>query len=212
MNALKLYVDSQLTSTWAMSVFVALQEKGLPFSLHTLDLDWGEQHDRHFSALSLTQRVPTLVHGHFSLSESTAILEYLDEVFPEHLLYPRSIEQRAVARQIQAWVRSDLQAIRQERPTTVIFYAPEPQPLSEAALQAAQKLFVAADRLLAHGGEHLFDAWCIADLDLALMLKRLIVNGDAVPPHLVEYAQRQWARPSAQLWVNQPRPALQKVQ
>jgi glutathione S-transferase len=55
---------------------------------------------------------------------------------------------------------------------------------------------------------NLFGEWSIADVDLALMLNRLILNGDRVPAALVDYAQRQWQRPSVQAWVNLPRPAL----
>ena len=32
---------------------------------------------------------------------------------------------------------------------------------------------------------------CIADVDLALMLNRLVLNGDEVPTRLATYAQRQ---------------------
>jgi len=54
----------------------------------------------------------------------------------------------------------------------------------------------------------LFDAWCIADVDLALMLNRLVLNGDAVPARLADYAKRQWERPSVRAWVTLPRPPL----
>jgi glutathione S-transferase len=40
------------------------------------------------------------------------------------------------------------------------------------------------------------------------MLNRLILNDDAVPCALVEYAQRQWQRPTVQEWVKLQRPAL----
>lgn len=204
MSDLTLYVDSQFASPWAMSVFVALKEKALPFKLVTVDLDKGEQRDMP----SLTHRVPTLVHGHFSLTESTAITEYLETVFPEPALYPRDIEARARARQIQSWIRSDLLVLRQERSTTVVFYEPSSTPLSTEAQAAAQKLFDVAESLLAHGGEHIFSDWTLVDLDLTIMLNRLLLNGDSVPPRLAEYARRQWLRPSVQEWVKQLRPAL----
>jgi glutathione S-transferase len=70
-------------------------------------------------------------------------------------------------------------------------------------------LFAGAAELLSHGGPYVFGKeWCIADVDLAVMLNRLVLNGDAVPEHLAAYAARQWQRPSVQLWVNQQRPPL----
>ena len=173
-----------------------------------MNLDTAENQTDAYTHLSLTGRVPTLEQGGFALSESSAITEYLDEVFPQMPVYPTEPRQRARARQIQAWLRSDLLPIRQERSTLVVFCAAKYGPLSHQAQVAADKLIAAAQQWLAEGDDYLFGQWSIADLDLAVMLNRLILNGDPVPAPLVAYAQRQWQRPSVQAWVNQARPAL----
>jgi glutathione S-transferase len=206
-DPLRLYVDAQFASPYAMSVFVALHEKQLAFDMKAVDLGALEHRAAGFSQLSLTQRVPTLVHGDFALSESSAITEYIDENFATGTaLYPSGPRNRARARQLQAWLRSDLMPIRQERPTEVIFYGPASAPLSTAAHRAAKTLFQVAQALLADGAENLFGNWSIADVDLALMLNRLVMNGDAVPQRLASYADRQWQRPSVQRWVALERP------
>ncbi|QHF45432.1 glutathione S-transferase [Pseudomonas sp. S35] len=207
-SPLRLYVDSLFTSPYAMSVFVTLREKGLAFDLITLDLDAAQNQAADFVRLSVTQRVPTLVAGDFALSESSAITEYLEEVYPETAVYPADSRLRARARQVQAWLRSDLLPIREERSTRVVFYGQQMPPLSSIAEAAASRLISAAQALLAGNPTNLFGEWSIADLDLAIMLNRLILNGDHVPAELVAYAQHQWQRPSVQEWVNQPRPAL----
>jgi glutathione S-transferase len=207
-SRLRLYVDTQFTSPYALSAFVVLREKGVEFELSPLDLDTFENQTQDYASLSLTQRVPTLVHDDFALSESSAITEYLEDVFPQAPVYPQGVMQRAKARQVQAWLRSDLLPIRQERSTRVVFYGLKAEPLSPVAESAARKLIGAAQALLADGREYLFGQWSIADVDLALMLNRLILNGDAVPSALVEYAQRQWQRPTVQEWVKLQRPAL----
>ena len=207
-SRLRLYVDSQFSSPYAMSAFVVLREKGIEFEMIPLDLDASENQSEVYASLSQTQRVPTLVHGDFALSESSAITEYLEDVFPHAPVYPRDLMQHAKARQVQAWVRSDLLPIRQERSTLVVFYGLKSNPLSPAAESAARKLFGAAQMLLADSPEYLFGQWSIADVDLALMLNRLIFNGDSVPPALVEYAQRQWQRPTVQEWVKLQRPPM----
>ncbi|MET3181505.1 glutathione transferase [Variovorax sp. NFACC27] len=206
-DPLRLYVDAQYASPYAMSVFVALHEKQLGFDMSPVDLGALEHRAAGFAQLSLTQRVPTLVHGDFALSESSAITEYIDETFTEGpALYPAEPRNRARARQLQAWLRSDLMPIRQERPTEVIFYGPAGVPLSAVAHRAAKTLFQVAQALLADGAENLFGEWSIADVDLALMLNRLVMNGDAVPQRLASYADRQWQRPSVQRWVALERP------
>lgn len=205
---LHLYVDSLFTSPYAMSVFVALREKGLAFETLTLDLDAGQNQAADYARRSLTQRVPTLVDGDFALSESSAITEYLDQAYPETRVYPADVQQRARARQVQAWLRSDLLPIRQERSTLVVFCGQKRPPLSAEAQAAATKLITAAQALLADNREYLCGQWSIADVDLAVMLNRLILNGDPVPAQLVAYAQRQWQRPSVREWVELRRPAL----
>ena len=201
-----LYVDAQFLSPYAMSAFVALREKGLSFELVPVDLAAQANLDPGYATKSITRRVPTLVHGDFSLSESSAIDEYIDEVFPGLPLYPSDLKQRARARQVQAWLRSDLMPIRKERSTEVVFCRSSELALSAEASAAADKLYFAANELLAGGADNLFGEWSIADTDLALMLNRLVLNGDPVPEKLAAYATTQWRRPSVQAWVNLQRP------
>jgi glutathione S-transferase len=202
-SALKLYIDANFLSPYAMSAYVALHEKGLDFDVVTIDLSSKKNHEASYTEVSITGRVPTLMHNEFALSESSAIAEYLDEMFPNPRVYPKNTKHRARARQLQAWLRSDLMPLRQERSTEVIFYKSTDIPLSIAAQAAAQRLFSAANILLQPNAENLFGDWCIADVDLALMLNRLVFNGDPVPERLAAYAKNQWQRPSVQLWVNQ---------
>ena len=152
----------------------------------------------------LKQTKPALVQGDFALAESSAIIEYLEDAFPAPAhppLYPADAQRRARARQLQAWFRSDLMALREERPTTVVFKAAECKPLTEAGRVAADKLIRVAASLIGEGADHLFGDWCIADTELALMLNRLVAHGDAVPENLKRYVQVQWARPSVQAWL-----------
>jgi glutathione S-transferase len=205
---MRLYVDANFASPYAFVAFVSLIEKGLEFEIEPLDLAARANRDPHFVKTSITRRIPTLIHDDFALSESSAICEYLDETFPGTRLYPTNLRDRARARQIQAWVRSDLVPIRDERPTFVVFNSARRPPLSQAALEAAQQLFAAALALLDGRTDNLFGAWSIADVDLAMMLQRLVSHGDPVPQRLCDYANHQWRRESVQQWVNRKRPPL----
>ncbi len=88
--------------------------------------------------------------------------------------------------------------IREERSTDVVFAGVKKAPLTEKGLNAAQKLVATVENLLPAGQQNLFGEWSIADTDLALMLNRLILNGDKVPERLEEYAAFQWQRASVQ--------------
>lgn len=146
---LKLYVGADFVSAFAMSAFVALKEKQLSFELVALDLKARDNYQASYRDLSLTCKIPTLIHQGFALSESSAIAEYLEEVAPGHnRLLPLDIKQRARARQLQAWLRSDLLVIRKERPADLIYFGKKDTPLSDDALAAVDRLFFVADRLL----------------------------------------------------------------
>jgi len=205
---MQLYVDANFASPYALPAFVSLIEKGLDFDIETLDLAAHANHDPSFAKTSITRRIPTLIDDGFALSESSAICEYLDETFAGTRLYPTDPRSRARARQIQAWVRSDLISIRDERPTFVVFCGAKRPALSERGREAADTLFSAALGLLDGRTENLFGAWSIADVDLAMMLQRLIVLGDPMPQRLIDYAAHQWRRPSVQQWIQQKRPPL----
>ena len=199
-----LWSDSSYFSPYVFSVYVALKEKSLAFTLKSIDLNNGSHLTSDWKGYDLTRRVPILECGDFILSESSAIDEYLEEVFAPPVwarLYPYDIEQRARARQIQAWLRSDLMAIREERPTSVVFGGERRPPLSKNGRIAAEKLMTTALNYLPEGQNNLFGEWSIADSDLAVMLNRLILNGDEVEDRLKEYAAFQWRRSSVQLWL-----------
>ncbi len=209
---LKLYVGADFVSAFAMSAYVALKEKQLSFELVTLDLKARENYQASYQDVSLTCKIPTLVHEGFALSESSAIAEYLDEIAPGHpKLFPLDTKQRARARQLQAWLRSDLLVIRKERPADLIYFGKKETPLSDEAQAAVARLFFVADRLLEEGADHLFGDWSIADTDLAIMLNRLVANGDRVPARLAAYVRRQWDRDSVRAWMDIERvaPAIQ---
>jgi len=205
---IKLYVGADFVSAFAMSAFVALKEKQRSFELVTLDLKARENYQPSYRDLSLTCKIPTLVHEGFALSESSAIAEYLDEIAPhQQKLFPQDTRQRAQARQLQAWLRSDLLVIRKERPADLIYFGKKDTPLSDDALAAVDRLFFVADRLLKGGADHLFGDWSIVDTDLAIMLNRLLANGDHVPARLAAYVRRQWDRDSVRAWMDIERPA-----
>lgn len=200
-----LHVDAKCVSPWALTAFAALEEKGLPYRLATRDLDKRETFLPDFGAR--TQRIPALQRGDFWLAESTAIAEYLAEnfPFPKHpRLYPEDLSQRATCRELQGWYRTDLMPLRQERPTSTVWGPRATTPLSEAAKAAALRLINVLAPLIQERTT-LFDAWSIADVDTAIMLQRLNLNGDELPANLKRYAEVNWQRPSVAKWNALPR-------
>src|SRR4051812_42288345 len=109
--ALTLYVDRFWISPYSLTAYVSLVEKELPFEVVELGLDRRDHHDAAYAAGSLTGRVPSLRHGDYWLSESSAIAEYLAETFPfpsHPRIFPADLSDRGRARQLMGWFRSDL--------------------------------------------------------------------------------------------------------
>jgi len=203
LDPIVLYGNRPVTSPYVMCVFVALEEKSLPFEFRRLDLSRGEQHGAEYVRLSITNRVPTLYcDGHY-LSESVAITEYLEERFapPEHArIYPLDRIERAQARMVQGLVRSDFMPLRVQRSTDTFFASAPIASLDPAGERDKQRLERIALALLA-GKSYIGSHFCIADVDLATMLQRLCANRDPMPSELCDYARRIWERPSVRKWL-----------
>jgi glutathione S-transferase len=201
---LTLYGNAGWTSPYVFSAFVALKEKGLPFEVKVLDLAAREHERPEYRDPSVTGRVPALRHGDFWLAESSAIAEYLEDAFPppgHPRLYPADPKERARVRMVQALVRSDFTAVRSERPTSSIFSGEPVKPLTPAGQAAADRLLRIAAALVPGKSGFVASHFTPADADLALMLMRLVANGDPVPAPIAAWARAIWARPSIEAWL-----------
>ena len=86
-----------INSVCAQKVRMALHEKGLEAKEHLMALA-GDQFDLAYMRLNPNAVVPTLVHDGYPVVESSVILYYLDEAFPEPPLMPRDLKLRAKVR------------------------------------------------------------------------------------------------------------------
>lgn len=91
------------SSACAAKTRFALEEKGLAWEGRYVDILRGEQFRPQFLAINPKGVVPVLIHDGVVIRESTVICEYLEDVFPEHPLYPRSALARA---QVRYWTKA----------------------------------------------------------------------------------------------------------
>lgn len=92
---MKLYVHPM--STFSRRVRMQLLEKSVDVEQITIDMAKREHKAEPYRALNPYGRVPTLVDDDLVLYESTAIMEYLESVYPEPPLLPKSARDRALA-------------------------------------------------------------------------------------------------------------------
>jgi maleylacetoacetate isomerase len=115
MGRIELY--SYWRSSAAYRVRIGLNLKGLPHQITPVHLvrDGGQQHTAAYAALNPQELVPTLRHGERVLQQSMAILEYLDEVFPDPALLPDDAEGRARVRALAQLVACDIHPLNNLR-------------------------------------------------------------------------------------------------
>ena len=104
-------------SSAAYRVRIALNLKGLDYQVAPVHLlkDGGEQLQAEYRAINPQGVVPALVDGDVSIGQSLAIMDYLEDRYPEPSLYPQSIEARAFARQIALVVACDIHPLNNLR-------------------------------------------------------------------------------------------------
>ena len=109
---IKLY--SYFRSSSSYRVRIALNLKNLDYEtkpVHLL-LNGGEQFTENFKKLNPACRIPVLIHNDQIISQSVAIVEYLDEQFSGHRLYPKNPLEKAKVRQLCEIVNSDIQPLQ----------------------------------------------------------------------------------------------------
>lgn len=87
-----------VNSVCAQKVRIVLAEKNLEYREHLMTLR-GDQFDPAYMKLNPNGVVPTLVHDGRPVIESSVILYYLDEAFPNPPLMPKDLHQRSLVRQ-----------------------------------------------------------------------------------------------------------------
>ncbi len=107
-------------STASYRVRIALNLKKLPFECIPVHLvrDGGEQHLPAYRALNPQGLVPTLIDEnqlHTPLTQSLAIMEYLEERYPDPPLLPKTVSARAAVRSLALLVACDMHPLNNLR-------------------------------------------------------------------------------------------------
>lgn len=149
---------------------IALNIKGLTYDQVTHDLRTGEQSGDAFKALNPQGLVPALEVGDKVLIQSPAILEWLEEAYPDPPLLPSDPDDRAVARAMAMLVACDVHPINNVR---ILKYLKHNLGADQNAIDgwAAHWIhagFAALEQMIAtHGGRYAYgDSLTMADCNL----------------------------------------------
>lgn len=95
-------------SSAAYRVRIGLNLKGLPYDQQSVDLRAGAQASPGFTLLNPQGRVPYLIDGEVGLAQSLAILEWLDETYPQPPFLPADPTARARVRAAAQIIACDI--------------------------------------------------------------------------------------------------------
>lgn len=104
-------------SSAAFRARIALNLKGIKPELRFVHLlkDGGQQHTAEYKALNPQELIPALVHDGHLITQSLAIMEYLDEIVPEPSILPKDALGRARVREIAYVVACDIHPVNNLR-------------------------------------------------------------------------------------------------
>jgi len=187
-------------------VSVALEELGLPYTVHAVDLARGEQKTPDFLRLNPNGRIPVIVdraQGDFTVFESGAILVYLAEQTGR--LMPADPKGRSVVMQ---WLMFQMAGVGPMMGQANVFfrYFPEKiQPAIDRYQNESRRLFEVLDGRLAQA-QWLADEYSIADIANWCWVRTHRWSGVSVEglPHLRRWLDAMKARPACQRGVEVP--------
>ena len=179
---MKLY--SGPLSLFTAKVRIALDEKQLEFQ--RVDVGWSLArrylpHHPDVIALNPKREVPVLVDGELVVYDSTLILEYLEDRYPERPLFPEDVAERARCRQLEAAADEIIFPAVWDLIEESLYPAP-PEGRDPARLEAARAgldaRFLELDKELA-GREYLCGEFSVADIGTFIMLSAAANLGHA---------------------------------
>ncbi|MCX2722108.1 glutathione S-transferase family protein [Roseibium salinum] len=162
-------------SVYVRAARLALEEKGIAYRLHSVDVFAPGGPPDDYLALHPFGRIPALKSGNFTLFETTAILRYIDEALDGPPLQPDTPEARARMTQIQSIMdgyayRTLVWDIYVERVSKTRGGGSADEVRIASALGPARKIIAALEQLVVPGPFLLGEQLTLADCHAAPML------------------------------------------
>ncbi|XP_012437602.1 glutathione S-transferase zeta class isoform X6 [Gossypium raimondii] len=144
----KLALYSYWQSSCSWRVRFALNLKGISYEYKAVNLSKGEQFTPEFEKLNPLHFVPVLVDGDVVVSDSYAILLYLEEKYPQRALLPADPQLKALNLQVASIVTSSIQPLHMLSTLKYLEQNVGPQESLLFAQTNVEKGFNALEKLL----------------------------------------------------------------
>lgn len=198
---LQLTIANKLYSSWSMRPWLVLHAFKIPFREHIIPLRQ-ETSKALLAEYAPSGKVPVLNDEGLQIWESLAIIEYLAEQYPDHMIWPRSRAARAHARAISNEMHGGFMPLRQGCPMNLgtRFKTPEMTEALKANVDRVEQIWAEAIKKYQSDGPFLYGSFTAADAMYAPVVTRLDSYQIPVRPETRAYMDAILAHPSMVAW------------
>ncbi len=206
MTSLILTIGDKNLSSWSLRPWLLMTHAEIPFTEDNIKLDRPESR-KVLSDRSPSGFVPFLTHEAnnetIEVWDSLAILEYLNDLFPEKHLWPQDRHARAIARSLSAEMHSGFSALRTVWP--MVFTRKDIAHVTSGGVQRdldrINDLWTRCRKEFGAEGAFLFGKFSIADAMYAPVASRLVTYGPVtLSPEAAAYRDMMVALPAMKKW------------
>ncbi len=162
---MEIVIGTRKWSTWSLRAWAALKHTGAEFTETLIALRQAGTTTNTIAPHSPSKLVPALKDGALTIWDSLAICEYLNETFPEAMLWPKDRVARALGRAAAAEMHSGFPSLRGECPMDLAMQSRRAD-LTEATARDVRRVVELWSDLRGRfkdDGPYLLGAWSIAD-------------------------------------------------
>ena len=202
MAGLTLVIGNKNYSSWSMRPWVLLKQLGIPFAEVKLRFH-SEEWDANIGRWSPSGKVPVLWRDEIAVWDSAAILETVNEWFPDRGVWPADPAARACARSAAAEMHAGFRDLRAKMPMNIraSFPGKGMTPEVRADVDRIEKLWATARSRFGSGGDFLFGRFCAADAMFAPVVMRFATYGVACDGASQRYCEAMQAAPGVRAWI-----------
>lgn len=202
MEKLTLVIGNQNYSSWSLRPWLLLKQFAIPFEEIRIPL-YQTGSKEALATYSPSGLVPVLKHADFTVWDSLAICEYVQDLFPSRAMWPSERNARAIARSVSAEMHSGFSAMRTHMPMNCKKFFPGKglTPESERDIERITQIWRDCRAHYGKDGPMLFGEFSIADAMFAPVVLRFRAYQVELDEVCEAYKAAILALPAMQEWI-----------
>lgn len=194
-----LVIGNKRTSSWSLRPWVLMKHFEISFEEQLVPLYTSES-EKNILKYSPSKKVPALIDDDVLVWESMAIMEYLNEKYPEKKMWPENPKERALARSVANEMHSGFATMRSVMSHDLQKNLPG-FDYSRALTDVNRVMDIWRDCLKKSGGPFLFKNFSIADAMFTPVVNRFMTYDVKVDTEIAKYMMHIRELPAHKEWI-----------